>query len=36
MLLDKKLVKKGDKIIIVAGLPLGEPGSTNTIIAETI
>ncbi len=36
MLLDKKLVKKGDKVIIVAGLPLGTAGATNTILAETI
>lgn len=36
LLLEKKLVKKGDQIIIVAGLPLGEPGATNTVMAETI
>lgn len=36
LLVEKKLVKKDDRIIIVAGLPLGEPGATNTVIAETI
>ncbi|MFA6253635.1 MAG: pyruvate kinase [Candidatus Paceibacterota bacterium] len=36
MLIDKKLVKKNDRIIIVAGLPLGQSGATNTVIAETI
>jgi pyruvate kinase len=36
MLLDRDLVKKGDKVIIVAGLPLGVAGTTNAILAETI
>lgn len=36
MLLTRDLVKKGDKIIIVAGLPLGIEGTTNTVMAETI
>ncbi len=36
MLIENKLVKKNDRIIIVAGLPLGQSLETNTIVAETI
>lgn len=36
ILLSRKLVHRGDLIVIVAGLPLGEPGSTNTILAEVV
>lgn len=31
-----KLVKKGDKIIIAAGIPFGKSGGTNLLIAQTI
>jgi pyruvate kinase len=35
--LKEKLVKKGDKIVIVFGLPLGQKtGGTNSIIVETV
>ena len=27
----KKLTKKGDKIVVTAGLPLKKPGTTNLI-----
>ncbi len=34
--LDKKLVKKGDKVIIVAGIPLGHSSETNVVLVETL
>lgn len=34
--LKNKLAQKGDKIIIVAGIPFGRNGKTNTILAEKI
>ena len=33
---DNKLVKKGDKIIIVAGMPVGKGGETTMILVETL
>ena len=35
-LLSKKLVKKGDDIVIVAGIPFGQSGGTNTLIVRKI
>lgn len=34
--LDKKLLKKGDKVIIVAGMPFGNTSETNFILVETL
>ena len=34
--LKSKLVQKGDKIVIVAGMPFGKSGMTNTILVERI
>lgn len=34
--LENKIAKKGDKIVIVAGIPFGKAGATNTILAERI
>jgi len=34
--LKNKLAQKGDKIVIVAGMPFGKSGTTNTILAEKI
>lgn len=36
VLLGNGLVRKGDTAIIVAGVPFGQAGGTNTLIAETI
>ncbi len=36
ILLQKKLVKKGDKIVIAAGVPFGKSGTTNMMIVENI
>lgn len=36
MTLDNKLVKKGDKIVIVAGMPFGTSNETNFILVETL
>jgi len=36
ILQEKKVVKKGDKIVIVAGIPFGKPGTTNMMIVEEI
>jgi len=30
------LVKKGDKLVITAGFPVGGPGSTNTVTVKTV
>jgi pyruvate kinase len=35
-LLHEKLVKKGDHIILSAGVPFGQPGSTNMMLVVTI
>jgi pyruvate kinase len=34
--LDSKLVKKGDKVVIVAGMPFGQVNETNFILVETL
>jgi pyruvate kinase len=34
--LDKKLAKRGDKVIIVAGMPFGASSETNFIMVETL
>ena len=34
--LDNKLVKKGDKVVIVAGMPFGEAKETNFTLVETL
>lgn len=34
--LKNKLAQKGDKIVIVAGVPFGKSGMTNTVLAERI
>lgn len=34
MLTSKRLAKKGDAIVIVAGMPFGKSGATNMILAE--
>ena len=36
IILDMGLVKKGDQIILSAGVPFGKPGSTNTMVAIKI
>ncbi len=36
ILLKDNLVKSGDKIVVVAGVPLGESGTTNMMIVEEI
>ena len=34
--LDTGLVKKGDKVVIVAGMPFGTAAETNMILVETL
>ncbi len=34
--LESKIVKRGQKVVITAGIPLGVPGTTNLIKAETL
>ena len=34
ILADKKIVKKGDKIVIIAGVPFGKSGTANVMIVE--
>ncbi|MCL5004475.1 MAG: pyruvate kinase [Patescibacteria group bacterium] len=36
MVLKNKLAKKGEKIVISAGIPFGKSGSTNLLIAEIV
>ncbi len=36
ILTEKNIVKKGDKIVIVAGIPFGQSGATNMMIVEEI
>ncbi|MEI6494645.1 MAG: pyruvate kinase [bacterium] len=36
VLLQHKIAKKGDIAVIVAGIPFGQAGGTNTVIAETV
>lgn len=35
-ILKEKLAAKGDEIIIVAGIPLGKTGNTNTLMVQTL
>jgi pyruvate kinase len=34
--LDKGIVREGDRVIFIAGVPVGKPGQTNMLIVETI
>jgi len=34
--LELKLAEKGDRIVVVSGRPIGEPGATNTLVVHTI
>ena len=34
--MDNELVKKGDKVVIVAGMPFGSSSETNFILVETL
>ena len=34
--MDKKLVKRGDKVIIVAGMPFGVSRETNFLLVESL
>ncbi len=34
--LKRGIAKPGDKIIVISGRPLGEPGNTNTLVVHTI
>ena len=36
VMLDNELVKKGDKVVIVAGMPFGTSSETNFILVETL
>ncbi len=36
ILAERNIVKKGDKIVIVAGIPFGQSGATNMMIVEEI
>ena len=36
VILDRRIAKPGDKIIVVCGRPLGSSGKTNTLIVHTI
>ncbi len=36
ILTEKNIVKKGDKIVIVAGIPFGQSGATNMMIVEEV
>ncbi len=36
ILLEKKMAKLGDKLVIIAGFPLNQPGSTNMIFVEKV
>ncbi len=36
LLVEKKLVKKGDTIVIVAGVPLGVKGGTNLLKMQIV
>ena len=31
-----KLVKRGDRVVVVAGMPFGKKGATNMILAQKI
>jgi pyruvate kinase len=32
LIFNKKLAKKGDRIVITMGFPIGNPGSTNKVL----
>jgi pyruvate kinase len=34
--LEKGIVREGDRVIFIAGVPVGKPGQTNMLIVETI
>jgi len=34
--MENRLAKKGDKIVVVSGRPIGAPGNTNTLVVHTI
>jgi len=36
ILIEQKIVKRGDKVVIVAGIPFGKTGTTNMMIVEEI
>lgn len=36
VLITRKIAKKGDTVVIGAGLPLGTPGATNMMLVETV
>lgn len=36
VMLDHSLAKKGDVVVIIAGLPFGQSGSTNMLLAEKV
>jgi len=36
LLVSRQLAKAGDKVVLVAGQPLGEPGKTNTLVVHVV
>ena len=34
--LKRGIAEPGDKIIVISGRPLGEPGNTNTLVVHTV
>jgi len=36
LLVSRELAKAGDKVVLVAGQPLGEPGRTNTLVVHVV
>jgi pyruvate kinase len=36
LLVARQLAKAGDKVVLVAGQPLGEPGRTNTLVVHVV
>jgi len=34
--LESGLVKPGDRVVVVAGVPVGRPGQTNLLKVETV
>ncbi len=35
-MIERNIAKKGDKIVVLSGRPIGESGSTNTLVVHTI
>jgi pyruvate kinase len=33
---DSGLVRRGDRVVLVAGVPIGEPGQTNLVKVSTV